>query len=146
VTRLNIQKSQVELRLTRYHPTHLMQSLKDKLSQYLGRLNKLNLIDRSHQYLSLHEKTQQADDYMDQIEKIMLMKIQKLNQRVESSYGGLSAMNPRSVLSRGYSILSSQSKIIHSLQSLHSLPHGSTLEVEFSDGVSNELYFKGDKK
>lgn len=142
---LMTKKSEINLRLTRYHPAHLMQSLKIHIESYRHRLNQLGIQDKSHQYIGLHEKSQIVDDLMREMESLVLNNNQRLRQRMEQAFGRLEAMNPKDVLKRGYAILTCQSKIVSSKEIFNSLSAHAKFEVEFGDGKISGLSL-GDNK
>ncbi len=140
---LTSKKSEVQLRLTRYHPNHLMQALRDQIVDFKSRLSRLNLIERSHQYIGLHEYSQELDDLIRDLEKRVEKNLALISQRLEHAYGRLLAMNPRSVLERGYAIVSSGQQVISSKQELQNLLSNSRLDIEFGDGSSQGIWLKG---
>jgi exodeoxyribonuclease VII large subunit len=142
---LMTKKSEINLRLTRYHPTHLMRSLKEQIESYRHRLNLLSIQDRSHQYIGLHEKAQMVDDLMREMENMIGKHNQMLRQRMEQAFGRLEAMNPKDVLKRGYAIISSQKNVVSSKTIFNNLSASAEFEIEFGDGKISGLRLEGSK-
>ena len=134
VHHLSAKRAEISFRLTRYHPAHLVQTLKDQMKDYRERLNKLNLVDKSHQFLGLHQRYQELDDLMRSLEISLTHQNQNVKHRLEQVYGRLEAMNPRDVLKRGYAIITSQKKVLSSKNNFIELPRGVEFEIEFADG------------
>ena len=145
VHHLSTQKAQVQLRLTRYHPAHLMQALRERISDLRERLSDLNLAERSHQYIGIHERSQEVDELMRSLELAAITKVTLLSQRLEFAQARLLAMNPRSVLQRGYAIVSHNEKVISSLSELERHPSNSRLTLEFGDGAAHGTWTLGEK-
>lgn len=143
---LMTKKSEINLRLTRYHPAHLMQSLKEQINRYRHRLSELNLQDKSHQYIGIHEKSQLVDDLIREMENSIVRKNQLLRQRMENTVGRLEAMNPRDVLKRGYAIVTSQEKVVSTKKIFNNLSTSAEFEIEFGDGKISGLRLGESKK
>lgn len=143
---LSSKKSEVQLRLTRYHPAHLMQALRDQMLEFQARLSRVNLIERSHLYIGVHERSQELDDLMRELEASVQLKMNSLAQRLEQAQARLLAMNPKSVLQRGYAIVTQGPQLISSKSALENLPHGSRLAIEFGDGSTQGIWSQGEKK
>ncbi len=144
VHHLSSKKSDVQLRLTRYHPAHLMQSIKDQLKDFETRLSRVNLLERSHQYIGLHARSQELDDLMRDLEMNLQKTVALLNQRLEQAQARLLSLNPRSVLSRGYAIVSVNEAVISSNKELQKLPPQASLSIEFGDGSSRGIWSQGE--
>jgi exodeoxyribonuclease VII large subunit len=143
---LSSKKSEVQLRLTRYHPAHLMQALRDQMLEFQARLSRVNLIERSHLYIGVHERSQELDDLMRELETSVQLKLNGLAQRLEHAQARLLAMNPKSVLQRGYAIVSHGPQLMSSKSALENLPPGSRLAIEFGDGATQGIWSQGETK
>lgn len=114
--------------------------------EFQARLSRVNLIERSHLYIGVHERSQELDDLMRELEASVQLKMNGLAQRLEQAQARLLAMNPKSVLQRGYAIVTQGPQLISSKSALENLPPGSRLAIEFGDGSTQGIWSQGETK
>lgn len=141
---LKTQRAQIQLQITRYHPRQLIAILSDKVSKQKERLELLNPIHKSHQYLPLAERMLELDELVRRLEFSSQQKTMNLTRRLDQAQVKLFALNPRDVLSRGYGIISTREGIITSRKKWDSLKEKTSLEIEFADGKGQAIKMTGE--
>ncbi|HLE11011.1 MAG: exodeoxyribonuclease VII large subunit [Bdellovibrionales bacterium RIFOXYD12_FULL_39_22] len=125
------QKSKLES----LRPAVYKDNLSAKLNGYYKSLQRINLADRAEKLLSIDERWMAFDDLHRRLTNSMQNKLERLEQRLEKRYSVLAAINPESVLRRGYAIIRNgqQGPLITSKERFDLMAE-KELEIIFSDG------------
>jgi exodeoxyribonuclease VII large subunit len=134
VSQMRQRQSEWRHLILRYRPSQLLNLLMGRLHAMQMRLERLNVLNRVHQYLPLHEKSVELDELFARMEESMAQKILGLTQRLERAQVQVESMSPYAVLGRGYAIAEGPAGVVSSKQDWDKLPLGAELKLAFKDG------------
>ncbi len=134
VSQINQRISYYQSSLYDFSPLKNINRINSILSSYERKLERLNILDNPHRYLNIESKTFELDDLLGQLKVNMNSKLQELSFGLDSSQRQLRSLNPKNVLSRGYSILRDGSEVVDSKESFNK-NKTNNLNIEFHDGI-----------
>ncbi|MEH0860632.1 exodeoxyribonuclease VII large subunit [Halobacteriovorax sp. DPLXC-1] len=114
-------------------PLSFLQALRSKISEYKHDLEKLNLIKRKEQILSLYEYSYELDRIAQKLSRAIKEKVQVFKNRNLEFEKILSALNPRNVLTRGYAYTQIGDKVIGSAKEMNKLSNVD-VDIHYADG------------
>ena len=128
-------KSIVERKLQNIHPLRVLNLLKTNIHNSAMRLEKLNISLRPDP-IRIYEFAQNIDDLMTRMFGVVENKCKDQLYDLEKRHSRLTALDPSSVLKRGYSIVSQKDgKLLTSSRDFAKISLKETLQIRFSDGV-----------
>src|SRR5690554_1279104 len=113
----------------------MLQFIWQKLKKDEQRLSQIHLINRGEELLGLSEYAQQLDEYMIRLEHSQKLRTSSLKENLKRVEQVLKALDPSGVLSRGYSIVKSDRRVLSSYEDYSKLETNETIEITFHDGV-----------
>lgn len=125
----------VQILTHRSHPKQMLQFIWQKLKKDEQRLSQIHLINRSEELLGLSEYDQQLDEYIIRLEHSQKLRTSSLKENLKRIEQVLKALDPSGVLSRGYSIVKSDRRVLSSYEDYSKLEANETIEITFHDGV-----------
>jgi exodeoxyribonuclease VII large subunit len=145
VSHLKTKQAEAQRLLLRYHPSQLIGILRERLQEQTQRLEKLSLLHRVEKFVPINQRSMELDELAHRLEIRLQEQWQQSHHRLEKLHARMEALDPKKVLSRGYSMISSADGIISNQHQFKSLPAGEMLEVVFHDGAGQVQKF-GDNK
>lgn len=134
------QHAEIEKRLKRFSPIHVLHILKQNFFDTKKRLEELELKDRAFELVGLYDKQMYLDDLVIRMQKCIENKLVKESHRVAICESRINGLNPKSVLKRGYSIIQdSNNNIITNSKNFTKIPNKEKLIIQFSDGTGQVL-------
>jgi len=129
---LSVKKSVLSAR----HPQKAIQKLISNIFELKHRFVKLHFEERSLQLLRLDEKLQQMDEFEVRLLDSMSERISEEKEKLEHKFQILESLNPKNVLNRGYSFVTSQKgDCISNTKDFETLTNESELTLHFHDGI-----------
>ncbi|PJB54650.1 MAG: hypothetical protein CO099_00370, partial [Bdellovibrio sp. CG_4_9_14_3_um_filter_39_7] len=129
---LNEKKSALSIR----HPQKAIQKLISNIYELKHRFVKLHFEERSLQLLRLDEKLQLMDELEVRMNDAIGERIREEKEKLEHKFQILESLNPKNVLSRGYSFVTSQKgDCISNTTDFETLDNESELTLHFHDGI-----------
>lgn len=129
---VSVKKSELSQR----HPQKAIQKLISNIYDLKHRFVKLHFIDRSLQLLRLDEKLQYMDELESRLSDVMNERVQSEFEKLEHKKNILESLNPKNVLNRGYSFVTSpKGDCISNTKDFDSLKNESELTLHFHDGA-----------
>ncbi|MFG1505291.1 exodeoxyribonuclease VII large subunit [Halobacteriovorax sp. ZH5_bin.2] len=119
--------------LSETSPKSFLIALKSKISDYKHELEKLNLIKRKEQILSLYEYTFELDRLSRDLVKAIQNKIVNYKNKNMEFEKILGALNPKNVLTRGYAYTQIGDKVISSAKDMVKLENVD-VDIHYADG------------
>lgn len=119
--------------LSETSPLSFLQALKSKIADYKHQLEKLNLIKRKEQILSLYEYSYELDRLGRSLSKSIERILTSYKNRNLEYEKILSALNPKKVLTRGYAYTQIGNKVVSSAKELNALSNVS-VDIHYADG------------
>ncbi len=120
--------------LSETSPLSFLQALKSKISEYKHELEKLNLIKRKEQILSLYEYSYELDRLSRDLIKAIKEKIHNFKNKNLEFEKVLGALNPKNVLTRGYAYTQIGDKVVSSAKDLAKLKNVD-VDIHYADGM-----------
>lgn len=128
-------KSEIELKVERFHPKNLLPLLRNDLYRYESRLEKLDLLTSSDP-LRISEYNFHIDQLMSSLSKEASESIEFANQALSAKLSLLESLNPENVLKRGYTMLETiEGKVLTSRKEFDKIEQSTNLQIKFHDGV-----------
>lgn len=134
VSQINQRISYYQSSLYDFSPLKNINRINSILSSYERKLERLKISDNPHRYLNIESKTFELDELVVKLRSGMRTKLQGLSHNLESSQKQLRSLNPKNVLSRGYTILRDGEKILDSKKTFNK-NETNNLNIEFHDGI-----------
>jgi len=134
VSQMRQRQSEWRHMLLRYSPAQMLNLFQARLHSMHMRLERLNVINRVHQYLPLHSKSVELDELFSRLQESMSLKMQTLAQRLDRAHVRVESMSPYAVLARGYAIAEGPQGVLGSKKEWEKLPEGSEVKLAFRDG------------
>lgn len=128
--------NQGPMRLRACSPVTLSSLLRGRWHELSRRLRECKLDDKIEKVIGLQEKMFRLDDAARRLESNLNYVRDNFSRKLESERKLLESLNPKQVLGRGYSyITTSKGKVIASKSEWDDLKQGQSLNVNFKDGV-----------
>lgn len=125
-----------KIALEKGHPKRLLQKVQQKVMLIERRVQRLNLQERYHRYLHLADIYMRLEELCNRLTQSIDKKVNSLKTKLLQQEGSLFALNPTSVLTRGYSLIrDEEGKIITDFQSFQSIELNSPISIQFHDGI-----------
>lgn len=132
-------KNQVDKIVLGLNPKHRMEHLRKLIESSKMRLYKLSPANKVD-LIGLHQYQQDLDDLANRITLVMNKKINDLEKRVDIQHSILDSLSPYKVLSRGYSIVTSDEQtVLTSTKDYDKLENNTVLNIQFKDGKRKVL-------
>lgn len=119
----------------RSHPKQMLEFIWKKLKQDEKRLLEVRLINRAEELVGVSEYSQQLDELLVRMEHHQEIMTNSRKDNLKRLEQVLKALNPSSVLGRGYSFVKSDSGVLSSYEDYSKLEDNETIEITFHDGV-----------
>ncbi len=132
--------SQIKHQVERGNPHSMSVLLGSMLNGLKDRLAELNIIKRTFELLPLHENQIYLDELGSRINFALAQVLGPFDKKIESLYEVLKALDPKSVLNRGYIFMQNEEgQIITNFKTFSKFKKGDKLKLAFSDGVGMVL-------
>ena len=124
--------------LSQYHPHRNLHKLLDQFSKFKQRLNRFDLKHRLLELAGLHSLMMRVDDAEIVLNNFYEKRVLKQIEKVDSLGKLLKALDPTSILSRGYSILKTgNGVVVGNISDFKKLENNSNILVQFQDGIGS---------
>lgn len=124
------------VRLQSLSPKALANLLRNRWLSMASRLRECRLDDRIEQVTGSQEKMLLLDDMAERLERHMEKKLEGIIHRLEGEKKLLDSMNPRQVLGRGYSfVTTAKGHVVGSREDWQSIAGDENVQINFKDGV-----------
>ena len=111
--------------------------LQSMLMAKKNRLAKCHITHRLREYTGYHDKILGLEDHFNRLTRFQTS-IEKKKNSLEESYKVLAALNPHSILGRGYTFIkNSDGDVISSLDGFNKIKKQEELKIHFKDGQGN---------
>jgi exodeoxyribonuclease VII large subunit len=144
INHLKTKQAEAQRLLLRYHPRQLIGILRERLQEQTQRLEKLNPLHRADKFVPVNQRNMELDDLAARLEKRIKEQWQLSQHRLDKAHARIEAMDPKKVLSRGYSMISSSVGIISTQSQFKKLKTGEVLQLVFQDGTGQVQKIGGD--
>jgi exodeoxyribonuclease VII large subunit len=131
---MNQRLSYYKNKLYEFSPFQNINRINNVLQTYERRLSQLNLTTNSHRYLQLESKSYELDELLARMRTSISSKITDNSHQINSLDRQLKSLDPKNVLSRGYSILRENDQVISSKKTFDKKTTND-LNIEFHDGI-----------
>lgn len=125
----------IQILIHRSHPRQMLQFIWEKLKKDEQRLSQIKIIERSEELLGLTEYSQQLDEFHMRLVHAEKMLTQARKEELKRLEQVLKALDPSSVLGRGYSFVKSGNRVLSSCKDYSNLESNELIEITFHDGV-----------
>lgn len=135
-SRLKNSGQQLRLRKEILHPRAMLMVLNRKLFEAEKKLSILSLKDRMNKLISLEESQQILDECFLKMNHAIKIMVSLNTEKILRADQVLKALNPKLVLKRGYTYISSgNEEIVASGEDFDKVSDGQNLNIHFHDGV-----------
>ncbi len=128
--------SKLKNRLDRINPLRVSGLLQQKVSNLMNRLERNNLEKRQN-LLKLNDFEFHLDELVSRLETNSKNMVLNSKHRLEIAQKSLFNLNPKQVLSRGYTYIEDKDTIITNIDDFDALPADHDLKIVFKDGSRN---------
>lgn len=124
-------------RLERVAPKALAMILREQTFDLKQRLRECRLDDKIDTILGLSDLNLRMDDCLRKVERYSDISVRATSQKIEKLGGLLNALDPKQVLSRGYSYVTDDNEnVVSSKESFDATKSMQKMAIHFHDGVS----------
>lgn len=128
-------RQRIELMNQKFHPREMFSLIWQKVQGAQKRLSQVRLRDRAEELIGLSESSQMIDELQLRLVHAAQVRFNTLNEKINRLEHVLSALNPKLVLKRGYSLLETEEgELITSSEQYKKMSHGTPFLVQFYDG------------
>lgn len=120
--------------LSRRSPVVILDKLSRKLKNFQLLLEKNNVFNRKVELLSISNNYFELDILITKVKTLMFKKLAKVESNLQNTNNVLLALNPKNILSRGYSYVEGSDGVLSSAKDFKKLALNSKLKLHFSDG------------
>lgn len=131
---MNQRLSYYKNRLFEFSPFQNINRINGILQNHQRRLERSNIAANSHRYLQLESRSYELDELISKLKSSMNIKLTDKLHQLSSLNRQLKSLDPKNVLSRGYSILRDNDQVISSKNSFQKIDTND-LNIEFHDGI-----------
>jgi exodeoxyribonuclease VII large subunit len=111
--------------------------LQSMLMSKKNRLAKCNITHRLREYTGYHDKVLGLEDHFNRLTNFHTI-IDKKKNTLEENYKLLAALNPHSILGRGYTFIKdSEGTVVSSAEQFNKVSNDEKLKIHFKDGLGN---------
>jgi len=130
----------VQLMTQKFHPRELLNLMRTKIHEAEKRLSEIHLKNRAAELIGLPEASQRVDESILKLTHAMDMNSRGLSDKLTRLEQVMSALNPSSVLNRGYSyVKTSEGTVVTSAKDFEKNQKGSKIDIIFHDGKGSAL-------
>jgi exodeoxyribonuclease VII large subunit len=130
----------VQLMIQKFHPRELLNLMRTKIHEAENRLSKIQLKNRASDLIGLVESSQRVDESILRLMHAIDMNSRNFSDKLHRLDQVLGALNPSSVLRRGYSYVNTlEGEIITSKREFEKKLKGTKIDIIFHDGKGSAL-------
>lgn len=130
----------VQLMTQKFHPRELLNLMRTKIHEAEKRLSEIQLKNRAAELIGLPEASQRVDESMLKLTHAMDMNSRGLSDKLTRLEQVMSALNPSSVLNRGYSyVQTSEGKVVTTVKEFEKIKKGTKIDIILHDGKGSAL-------
>ncbi len=129
-------KQSIELWIQKLHPREILGLIHVKIKNAHKELSEIRLRDRSHELIGHHEKSQEIDELFMRLKHRTEYKMNDVKSELKRLEQVMSALDPSKVLTRGYSYVETEGKVLTTLSDFKKLPEETVLGIRFQDGTA----------
>ena len=130
----------VQLMTQKFHPRELLNLMRTKIHEAEKRLSEIHLKNRAAELIGLPEASQRVDESILKLTHAMDMNSRGLSDKLTRLEQVMSALNPSSVLNRGYSyVKTSEGTVVTSMKDFEQNKKGTKIDIIFHDGKGSAL-------
>ena len=129
-------KQSIELWIQKLHPREILGLIHVKIKNAHKELSEIRLRDRAHELIGHHEKSQEIDELLMRMKHKTEFKMNEVKAELKRIDQVMSALDPSKVLTRGYSYVETEGKVLTTLSDFKKLPSESVLGIRFQDGTA----------
>lgn len=121
--------------LNKKSPLVILDKLSRRIKNFQMQLERNNVFNRKVELLSIANNYFELDILITKIKTLIHKKMNSSLTKLESTNNVLAALNPKNILSRGYSYVETSSGVMASAKDFAALESGTKLKLHFMDGV-----------
>ena len=130
----------VQLMTQKFHPRELLNLMRTKIHEAEKRLSEIHLKNRAAELIGLPEASQRVDESILKLTHAMDMNSRGLSDKLTRLEQVMSALNPSSVLNRGYSyVQTSEGKVVTTVKDFEKIKKGTKIDIILHDGKGSAL-------
>ncbi|MES2527520.1 MAG: exodeoxyribonuclease VII large subunit [Bdellovibrionota bacterium] len=129
-------KQAIELWIQKLHPREILGLIHEKIKNAHKELSEIRLRDRAHELMGHHEKSQELDELLMRMKHKIEYKMNDVKGELKRLDQVMGALDPSKVLTRGYSYVETEGKVLTTLSDFKKLPQESVLGIRFQDGMA----------
>jgi exodeoxyribonuclease VII large subunit len=129
-------KQSIELWIQKLHPREILGLIHVKIKNAHKDLSEIRLRDRAHELMGHHEKSQELDELFMRLKHRTEYKMNDMKGELKRLDQVMSALDPSKVLTRGYSYVETEGKVLTTLSDFKKLPAQAVLGIRFQDGIA----------
>ena len=130
----------VQLMTQKFHPRELLNLMRTKIHEAEKRLSQIHLKDRASELIGMPEVAQRVDESILRLSHALEINSRGLNEKLTRLEQVMSALNPSSVLNRGYSyVTNAEGQVVTSVQDFEKTKKGTKIDIVFHDGKGSAL-------
>lgn len=130
----------VQLMTQKFHPRELLNLMRTKIHEAEKRLSEIHLKNRAAELIGLPEASQRVDESILKLTHAMDMNSRGLSDKLTRLEQVMSALNPSSVLNRGYSyVQTSEGKVVTTVKEFEKIKKGTKIDIILHDGKGSAL-------
>lgn len=134
------QHSQIDKRLKRISPIHVLHILKQKLFKAESTISEIQLKGRAYELTGIYDKQMQLDDLVSRMKMAIDQSVKKYSHKLEIVETKITGLNPKGILDRGYTIIQDEeNNVITNLKKFNKLTKDKKVSIQFSDGSAQLL-------
>ncbi len=129
-------KQAIELWVQKLHPRQILGLIHEKIKNAHKELSEIRLRDRAHELIGHFERSQEVDELLMRMKHRMEYKVNDVKGELKRLDQVLGALDPSKVLTRGYSYVEAEGKVLTTFSDFKKLPAESVLGIRFQDGIA----------
>ncbi len=129
-------KQAIELWIQKLHPREILGLIHEKIKNAHKELSEIRLRDRAHELMGHHEKSQELDELLMRMKHKIEYKMNDVKGELKRLDQVMGALDPSKVLTRGYSYVETEGKVLTTLSDFKKLPSEAVLGIRFQDGIA----------
>lgn len=128
-------KNKVFQRIQKVNPIKVLHLLRERVHRANTRLERVSILQKEDP-IGLHEYSMEIDDYMERLKRFLEGSTRDYNHKLNVLSGALKVLDPKNVLSRGYTYLETEKNgsVLSSLEEFDKLDQDELLVTHFKDG------------
>lgn len=130
----------VQLMTQKFHPRELLNLMRTKIHEAEKRLSEIHLKNRAAELIGLPEASQRVDESILKLTHAMDMNSRAVSDKLTRLEQVMSALNPSSVLNRGYSyVKTAEGKVVTTVKEFEKIKKGTKIDIILHDGKGSAL-------